>query len=91
MSEFLVEVYVSRHVTPIAPRIDELSRAAEQLTREGTPVCFVRSILVPADETGFYLFQASSVDAVRDAVTRAGLRVERISEAVSAGWRPARA
>jgi hypothetical protein len=74
--EFLVEAYVSRTDVQVEPqRFDEASPA----------VRFVRSIFVPEDETCFYLFQARSIDAVRDAVSRVGLRVERITEARSAG------
>jgi hypothetical protein len=64
------------------PRCEEISAAAEQLTREGTRVRLVRSILVPEDETCFYLFRAQSGDAVRAAAARAGLRFERVVEAV---------
>jgi hypothetical protein len=83
--EYLVEVYVSRDTTSTSsPEIDEVSLAANELTEEGTPVRFLQSIYVPEDETGFYLFQALSVEAVREASVRAGLRCEHISEAVCA-------
>jgi hypothetical protein len=45
----------------------------------------VRSILVPEDETCFYLFQAQTGDAVRAAAARVGLQFERVVEAV-ADW-----
>ena len=81
---YLAEVYVSRHAAPAGtPSLDEVSLAAHQLTREGTPVRLLQSIYVPEDETGFYLFRAGSGEAVREAAARAGLRLERISEAVS--------
>lgn len=85
MFEFLVEAYVSRetgHDDP--PLLDEISSAVKAISRQGTPVRFLRSIFVPNDETCFYLFQAPSIEAVRQAAERAGLRVERISEATSA-------
>ena len=75
MPEFLVEAYVSRTDAQIeAQRFDNASPA----------VRFVRSIFVPEDETCFYVFQARSIDAVREAVSRVGLRVDRITEARSA-------
>ena len=75
MSEFLVEAYVARSEAPV----DELG------FREVSPVVrFVRSIFVPEDETCFYLFEAPSIDAVREVVQHAGLKVERISEATVA-------
>jgi hypothetical protein len=83
MSEFLVEAYVSRAAAAVATAgAEDVSQAAEQLTREGTPVRFLRSILVPADETCFYLYRAQSAEAVREAATRAGLRFDRVSEVV---------
>lgn len=76
MIEFLVEAYVSRSDAPADERkFSELLPA----------IRFVRSIYVPEDETCFYLFQAASIDDVREAAVRAGLRVERITEALSAG------
>jgi hypothetical protein len=35
------------------------------------------------EEICFYLYESASIDAVREAVTRARLRFERITEAVS--------
>jgi hypothetical protein len=85
VSEFLVEAYVSRNAPQVSPRwAFEMSRVADRLTREGVPVRFVRSIFVPEDETCFYLFEARSADDVRTAAERAGLQVERVTEAVSA-------
>lgn len=82
MSEFLVEAYLSRSDSPV----DELH------FHEVSPVVrFVRSIFVPEDETCFYLFEAPSVEAVREAAHRAGLQVERVSEATVAADRNNRA
>ena len=57
-------------------------RGAEQLTTEGISVRFLRSILVPQDETCFCLYEAASPAAVGEAGKRAGLEFERIVEAV---------
>lgn len=84
MSEFLVETYSSREATSLtAPHIENVARAAERVSEEGTDVRFLRAILLPADETCFYLYRSESPDAVREAAIRAGLRLERIAEAVS--------
>jgi len=89
VSEFLVEVYVSRATAaPAPPGPEDVAEAAAQLTREGRRVRFLRSILVPEDETCFYLFQAQTGDAVREAATRAGLRFDRVREAVMDGRTP---
>jgi hypothetical protein len=88
MTEFLVEAYMSRVATAGHPaRVQDVSQAAEQLTREGMPVRFLRTIFVPAEEICFYLYQASSVEAVREAAGRAGLEFERVTEAFTGGER----
>ena len=82
MPEFLVEVYVARPAATWTPRPEHVSAAADQLTSKGTQVRLVRSILVPEDETCFYLFEAETGDAVREVAERAGLRIERVVDAV---------
>ncbi len=80
MAEFLIEVYASQH----EPRAAARARlAAEEVTREGTPVRYLRSIFVPEDETCFYLYEASSVEAVRAAAARAELRSDHLAEAIT--------
>ena len=56
--------------------------AAEQLSVEGTPVRFLRSIFVPEDGSCFFLYEGPSADAVGEAGRRAALAVERVVEAV---------
>jgi hypothetical protein len=77
--KFLVERYLKqsdgRNQRAFA---DALRRSARELTREGTPVCYVRSIFLPGDETCFDLYLASSAEAVREAARRAGVRFERV-------------
>jgi hypothetical protein len=88
MAEFLVEIYVSRTNAPGGvPPSEDISRVAEQMTREGRQVRLVRSIAVPEEETCFYLFQAQTAEVVREAATRAGLQFERVVEAIE-DWRP---
>ena len=83
MAEFLVELYVSRTDPDAVGRDAERARAASaELTREGTPVRFLRSIFVPEDETCFFLFEADSADAVREAQRRAAIPAGRIGEAL---------
>jgi hypothetical protein len=86
--EFLVEVYLSRATAATAvPGPADVSDAADQLTREGRPARLLRSIFVPEDETRFYLFQAQSIESVREAVARSRLRFERMVE-VTSDWAP---
>jgi Protein of unknown function (DUF4242) len=84
MAEFLVETYIARADDAAAERGAERARdAAEQLTREGRPVRFLRTIFVPEDETCFYLFEAGSATVVREASRRAAVQFERVVEAAS--------
>jgi Nickel responsive protein SCO4226-like len=84
MAEYLLELYVARSDDAGAERRGEQARrAAEELTREGTPVRYLRSIFVPEDETCFYLYEAATADAVREAARRAQLACERVIEAIS--------
>jgi hypothetical protein len=81
VTEFLVELYVSRTDHAAAERDAESARrGAEELTQEGTPVRCVQSIFVPEDETCFLHFEASSADAVREAGRRAALSFDRVAE-----------
>jgi hypothetical protein len=85
MPEYLVEAYVPRLAAETGSRrfADDVSAAAARITEEGRYVRLRRWILVPEEETGFYLFQAQSGEAVREAATRGGLSFERVVEAVS--------
>jgi hypothetical protein len=84
MSEFLVETYAARETIEILLlRVGEVALAAGEVTQQGDEVRFVRAVCLPEDETCFYLYQSASADAVRRAVARASLRIERITEAVS--------
>jgi len=55
------------------------------MSREGTPVSYLRSIFAPEDETCFYLYEAGSAEIVREAARRAALPSERVTEVVSKG------
>ena len=84
MARYLVELYLSRTG---AGGLDEAAAraraAATELTCEGVPVRYLRSIFVPADETWFLLYEAASAKAVEEAVERADLPCERVLEALT--------
>jgi Protein of unknown function (DUF4242) len=81
MNEFLVELYVScAESNGVERRAERAQRAAVELTAAGTPARFVRSIFAPADETCLFLFEAASIDAVREAAHRAALPFDHIVE-----------
>jgi len=84
MTAYLVELYVSHgDAAAVRSGAERTRRAAEELTREGTPVRYVRSIFVPEDETCFHLCEAGSAEAVREAVRRAAIPFERVAEVLA--------
>ena len=81
MNEYLVELYVScADAGGVARATTRAKRAARDLTAAGTSVRFVRSIVVPAEETCLFLFEAPSIDDVRAAGRRAALRIDHVVE-----------
>jgi hypothetical protein len=80
VTSFLAEVYA-----PAAARIADIATrarsAAEEASRAGTPVRYLRSIFVPQDEMCFHLLEAGSAEAVREVIGRAGFSPDRIVEA----------
>jgi hypothetical protein len=84
MPEFLAETYTPRDAPgTAAPAPGDLARAAAHAGGPGAPARFLGAIIVPGEETGFWLYQAPDADAVRAAMTAAGLRPERITAAVT--------
>jgi hypothetical protein len=71
---FVVEVYAPNlseaDLAKIAVRAEA---AARELGSEGIAVRYVRSVLVPEDETCFHHFEGPTAEAVRRVSERAGL------------------
>jgi hypothetical protein len=72
MPEYLVELY-----TVADPEPETLARLGD-----GTAVRYLRSILIPGDETCLHLVEGDSVERVAEAFEQAGLSADRIVEAV---------
>ena len=84
MPEFLAETYAPRDppgTGTAARRAAQAALAADQASRPGAQVRLLGAIVMPEEETCFYLDPAPSAGAVRAAVTRAGLRPDRITRA----------
>jgi hypothetical protein len=83
MPSYLVEVYVPRSRSEDARDSGRRARTlAEELSGQGTPVRYVRTTLVPHDETCFHFFEAASEEVVRELCRRAGIGSPRIVPAV---------
>ena len=73
MPEYLVELY-STNATPDPASLVRLG--------DGKTVRYLRSILIPGDQTCLHLVEADSVEQVVDAFDQVGLEADRIVEAV---------
>jgi hypothetical protein len=84
MAEFMVELYAPRaDRAALQARAERARLAAEQVSREGTPVRYVRSIFVPDDETCFLLYEAEHAADVAQAARRACVQFDRVAEALT--------
>jgi len=83
MNAFVVETYRARDAAGSMSAVAQrLRQAAEELTRDGSRVRYLRSLFVPQDETCLLVFEADSADLVREAAARAGVAFERVAQAV---------
>ncbi len=78
---------VERHLPGLtADQLKAAAKTAKQttaaMTKEGTPVRYLRSTYVPGEQKCFCLFEAASEDAVKQANQRAKLPFERVHEAL---------
>jgi hypothetical protein len=73
MPEYLVELYAAANPDP----------TALALLGDESAVQYLRSILIPGDETYFHLFQAESAERVAEAFEQAGLTANRVVEVVN--------
>ena len=81
---FLVERYWPGIDEPMARTVlSNLERAARAMTLEGTPVEHVVSILMPADQVVFSLFEAADETVVRSVNERAEIPMDRIAAAIA--------
>ena len=83
MASYLVEAYVPAMQAQDARTAGRRARAAaRKLSRQGIHVRYVRTTLIPEDETCFHFFEARSHNDVAEACRLAGLESPRIVPAV---------
>lgn len=82
MPKYMVERHLPGFTNDQLPAAAGAAKSTtEQMAAEGTPVRYLRSTFIPAEEKCFCLFEGPSIEAVKDANERAGLPYERIHEA----------
>jgi hypothetical protein len=85
MPSYLIEAYMPRLHAQEARAAGRRARtAAEELSREGVPIHYVRTTFLPEDETCFHLFEAASPDAIDEVSRRAELGRGRVVPVVEA-------
>jgi hypothetical protein len=83
MPRYLVETYVSRtHAHDARTAGQRVRAAARQVSQAGEPVRYVRTTLLPGDETCFHVFDAVSENAVAEVCRLAWLGTPRIVRAI---------
>jgi hypothetical protein len=80
MTSWLIEAYASGS-TNVAEMEARARAAAADVSRAGTPIRYLRTIFVREDETCFHVFEAASVEVVKEVADRARLSAQRIVEA----------
>jgi hypothetical protein len=81
MPTFLVESYLPQSASAHEEAPESARLAAELANKEGVAVRYLRTTLLPSDETCFHLFEAASIAVVEAVAARAGLACDRVVEA----------
>ena len=93
MAEHARQTYLVEHYRPdltvdgLRQWAARVRRTTAELEREGCDVRYLRSAIVPADESLLCLFEAADEALVREVYARAGLPFERLSAVVREGAR----
>ena len=84
MPQYVVERHLPNFTgEQVAAAANRAKQTTLEMTREGTPVRYMRSIFIPGEDKCYCLFEGDSADSVLQANKRAELPVESISEALS--------
>lgn len=84
MPQYVVERHLPNFTgEQVAAAAKRAKDSTAEMTREGTPVRYMRSIFIPGEDKCYCLFEAESADSVLRANQRAELPVQSISEALS--------
>ncbi len=85
---YLVERYWPGVTEPeLRNAVAKIGLALSEMARRGVPVRYLRSTLVPGEESVLCLFEGSSADDVAEANRRAGVRFDRVSPVIDVSTR----
>ena len=80
---YLVENYhPGLGANELRQNVSRIRDAVAEMTRDGKAIRYLRSTIVPADESFLCVIEAASEELAREAYTRAGVPFERISPAL---------
>lgn len=86
MQTFLVEHYrPGLTVEDLGRWAGRVREAADTMRREGKRVRYVRSTIVPADESLLSILEAATDELVRELYLRAGFSFDRLSTVIADG------
>ena len=81
MPLYLAELYLPRTgPSGLLEAATRARKAADAMTREGTPIRYLRAMFLGDDEVCFHVYEAPSPELVREASRRAAIPVERVTE-----------
>ena len=84
MEHYMAEAYMPS-TTDLTALEAEIRSATRTMRKEGARVRFLRSVLVPEDETCLLLFEANSAETVNELGRRASVTLTRVLETVEFG------
>jgi hypothetical protein len=84
-SRYLVELATPASGWQDLQQLTSRARAgAEEMSREGAAIRFLRSIFVPEDHSCFFLYECDSIETVGEAGRRAQLHIVGIAKTLHA-------
>lgn len=86
MPRYLAELYLSHSDSGrLREDANRARSSADELSREGVSIRYLRTLFLNEDETCFYLYDAGSPESVLEATRRAQLPIDRVVETVDIG------
>ncbi len=83
MPRYVAELYLSQIGSEgLRDAATRARVAADELSREGAPIRYLRALFLSEDETCFHLYEADTAELVCEASSRARIPVERIVETI---------